>query len=45
MTALKTKIETFSGHLKEEAELSNRYFKEKAKIDGDVIENTPSMST
>jgi len=33
MTSLQTKVDSFGKHLKEEAELSNKYYKEKAVID------------
>lgn len=33
MTSLQTKVDSFGKHLKEEAELSNKYYSEKAVID------------
>lgn len=36
MTALSDKINLFATHLKDEQELSNKYYTEKAKIDGDA---------
>ncbi len=35
MTALSGKIDMFSQHLKDEQELSNKYYNEKAKIEGE----------
>jgi hypothetical protein len=36
MTALSQKIDMFATHLKDEQELSNKYYTEKAKIDGEA---------